>query len=183
MSKVILLIHSRANSGKDTLAKFIKHALQNYKIGTEICPNSAKVKEVARNVFNWDGIKDHKGRGLLINITKAGYDFDPYYWDKINLDKINSLEDSNVFIVSDLRYESTYKYLKQNSNKGDLVLPILLVSARGGEKTGYSEDPSEQGLIIPFALVVKNDGTLMELQQKAEQIADLINVHLNETRE
>ncbi|MGH2331175.1 hypothetical protein [Thermoanaerobacter mathranii] len=65
---LIVLISGYAGSGKDTFADFlIKHLP-----GAQKYAFAESIKKIARKYFKWDGIKDEKGRNLLIGIGAAG---------------------------------------------------------------------------------------------------------------
>ena len=69
MKNKIILIHGKARSGKDTVAEMIRNNCKVRGLSSAINSNAHSVKEVAREVFSWDGVKDERGRRLLIDIT------------------------------------------------------------------------------------------------------------------
>ena len=62
MKNKIILIHGKARSGKDTVAEMIRNNCKVRGLSSAINSNAHSVKEVAREVFSWDGVKDERGR-------------------------------------------------------------------------------------------------------------------------
>ena len=126
--KNIYLISGVAESGKnyfaDVATKFISEspALRHHHI--QFFPFAHSVKEVAKNSFNWDGIKDEKGRALLQLIGDGGRQYDPLIWIKATLNGIDEYHDfvkrngngdrfdNLCYFFTDVRYPNEIKYSK-----------------------------------------------------------------------
>mgnify|MGYP001583728961 FL=1 len=112
--KTILLIGGKAGSGKDTIATLLHKKLNNANTNAYIVHNADKVKQISREVFGWDSLKNDLGRQLLVNVTKTGYDYDKYFWEKytyqfIKTTILKSMKDEFI-IIPDWRYPSTKEY-------------------------------------------------------------------------
>lgn len=100
--------HARA--GKSTVAiPFIKAGFKQVALAD-------KVKEIATELFGWDGKKDEKGRNLLIAIGMLGRQIDPDVWIKYAMEKIKPGE--NV-VIPDIRFKNEATWIK--ASKGILI--------------------------------------------------------------
>ena len=101
-------------SGKTTIAKCICEINPSYNIHSF----GGKIKELARDLFNMDKIKD---RSLLINIANKMKDIDPDVWIKYILKECSNEKNC---VIDDLRFENELEYLKNDPN--DLWYFIVL---------------------------------------------------------
>ena len=72
---LVIIVNGTAQAGKDTFTEaFLRGIKRNMYIPT--CSASLSTvdfeKEVAANLFGWDGVKDEKGRQLLCDLKDAG---------------------------------------------------------------------------------------------------------------
>ena len=125
---IIVCIHGRAGSGKDTLANFlvkknfIKIALadQIKKIAQELWgfnhnhlwgPSSLRNESIPR-------FPDLTPRDVLIKIGDAVNELDPYAWTRLVSEYIERIDSyyyknaKNYFVIPDIRYLREYEYLK-----------------------------------------------------------------------
>lgn len=117
INKVIILICGLKGTGKDTVAmKLIDGMYSKYNYRAFLSPNAFEVKKIAYNIFNWDGVKDTKGRKLLVDVTNAGYNYKPTFWEELNYVNMQGnfikSSDMNFFIVPDWRYKVTEDFFK-----------------------------------------------------------------------
>lgn len=135
---IVVLITGKKGSGKDTVANELQSNLSK----AIIQPNAKRVKEIAKEM-GWNEKKDKEGRKLLVDITNAGYSYDPYMWEKLaykdflSRTKLCSYSTSNsnfeanttmlttlnrtVILVPDWRYESTYNFYSQLVNVSNII--------------------------------------------------------------
>lgn len=182
--KTIILINGVARSGKDTFAEMLIPYLCPYvheddnKTGI-ILPNAFGVKEIARNVYGWDGEKDERGRGLLLDVTKTGYNYDPMFWEKVAVSHLKQLEIRlnkrfDFVVVPDFRYPVTQRYYMAC---GYNTITIQVTRPDHDNELGiHKNDVSEQDLGIEFDYHVVNDSTIEDLDLKAREVAKSILV-------
>lgn len=166
----IILLNAKARHGKDTFAVYLAEELKKRNLSYLISHNAASVKDLAYDYFDWDGIKDDKGRGLLIDITNTGYKYDPYFWEKKN--KINILE-RDFYIIPDWRYIKTLEYFK---NKGYKITTVHIDRTNFENNLGESlkNDSSERGFnSFEFDFEIKNE-SLENLKTYAKIVIDNI---------
>lgn len=169
--RTAILINGKARCGKDTLAKILYRNLAGHINGNiGILPNASSVKELAFQEFMWNRLKDDKGRQLLINITEAGYNYDPYFWEKKTIQKIIR-DNLKVVFIPDWRYYNTYQFFK---DCGFNVIAIHL--ERTHLKNELSEelqnDISEQGFdssVYDYNIINSSD----DLDHLEQLIVDL----------
>lgn len=160
----LILIGGKARSGKDTVAQMI---VDNCEKKTLVIAYADLVKFVATKFLGWNGEKDHHGRTLLQMVgTDLVRKHNPDYWVNFVLTMLNLLPiEAEVIIISDVRF------------KNELLLPMLThtdwisIYVERNQDNGLTADQvahaSEVG-VEPrhFQVVLKNNGTLDELQEK-----------------
>ena len=143
--RTVILINGKAGCGKDTLARILVRGLRDRvekvgKIG--VIHNAKAVKNLAFNEFTWNRLKDNRGRQLLIDITNAGYRYDPCFWEKKTIKDI--LDNNNlVTIIPDWRYETTYHFFK-NSGFRVITLHLDRKKLQSNMCDSLKQDKSEQ---------------------------------------
>lgn len=109
---VVVLINGKARHGKNTLAYILQNILSRKNIKSYIEGNASAVKQLALTEFKWNGLKDDRGRQLLIDITNSGYNYDPFFWEKKTEHSASKIFNLDVLIIPDWRYLNTKKYFK-----------------------------------------------------------------------
>ena len=171
MKNKIILIHCKARSGKDTVAEMIRNNCKVRGLSSAINSNAHSVKEVAREVFSWDGVKDERGRRLLIDITNAGYNYHPNFWEIENTCNYIKPHTNNITLIPDFRYETTYDYFKNYCRVADLELITIHVLRpdHDNELGELQNDVSETHLAtFDYDITIVNNGTLEELESKVD---------------
>jgi len=148
----IIAFAGLAQSGKTTAANFIP--------GVKILSFADPVKQIALSSFNWDGVKDEKGRRLLQVIgTECGRAYDNDIWINKMREQIKICEPLyNVIAIDDCRFDNEPELVKE---LGGIVIEIL---RPGCVPDGHA---SEQG-ISPYLIdkQIMNDGTIEQLKEK-----------------
>lgn len=104
----IILISGKAEAGKTTTAKLISQHLWSDGVRSAIIPYGQYVKDTAKMIFGWNGVKDEAGRTMLQQWgTDKVRTKDPDFW----LDTVERLaricEDTKVLdciIIDDCRF-------------------------------------------------------------------------------
>lgn len=129
MRNKVVLVSGHKGSGKSLFSDILCKSVISYR--TLIVPNAEEVKRIARLDFEWDDIKDTRGRQLLVDITNAGYNYDPYFFEKCSIRRYQEFQslgtDSRpvLFIVPDWRYKCTEKFWRDKAD--DLHLDVITV--------------------------------------------------------
>lgn len=77
----VILLSGKAEAGKTTAAKAMKEALAEHGMKAVIVPYGQYVKDTAKMLFGWDGVKDEAGRQLLQQWgTNTVRKIDPMFW-------------------------------------------------------------------------------------------------------
>jgi hypothetical protein len=152
----IIAFTGLAKSGKTTAANYIP--------GVKILSFADPVKQIALKSFNWDGVKDEKGRRLLQVIgTECGRAYDNDIWVK----KMRELLDKNtghkgIIAIDDCRFDNEAVLVRE------LKGIVIEIHRPGCAPDGHA---SEQG--VSQHLVDKhimNDGTLDDLKNNVLSI-------------
>ncbi|MDR3668744.1 MAG: hypothetical protein P4L35_18035 [Ignavibacteriaceae bacterium] len=146
----IIAFTGLAQSGKTTAANFIS--------GVKILSFADPVKQIALSSFNWDGVKDEKGRRLLQVIgTECGRAYDYDIWVKKMREQIEIYAPLyKVLAIDDCRFNNESELVKE---LGGIVIEI---NRPGCVPDGHA---SEQG-ISPHLIDmhILNDGTIKQLK-------------------
>ena len=157
----IIAFTGLAQSGKTTAANFIP--------GVKILSFADPVKQIALTSFNWDGVKDEKGRRLLQVIgTECGRAYDYDIWVKKMREQIAIYAPLyNVIAIDDCRFNNESELVRE---LGGIVIEII---RPGCAPDGHA---SEQG-ISPDLIDkhIMNNGTLEHLK---ENVLKLINGYI-----
>lgn len=173
----VILICGKAGSGKDTFAKLLEMYLDlddqgNYYERTYIRGNAQSVKDKAVQHYNWNGVKDSKGRQLLIDITNEGYSKDINFWEKETFTEAIMHKEFNnknceYLIIPDWRYPQTVDYFRKVA---DSVTTIRIVRPNLTEGT-HKYHTSENALdLFDVQYEVVNDKDLDYLKGVAKSI-------------
>ena len=139
-----------AQSGKTSAANFIP--------GVKILSFADPVKQIALSSFNWDGVKDEKGRRLLQVIgTECGRAYDNDIWVKKMREQIKIYAPLyDIIAIDDCRFDNESELVKE---LGGMVIEII---RPGCVPDGHA---SEQG-VSPHLIDkrIMNDGTLEQLK-------------------
>lgn len=181
MSYIIGLGHTKG-VGKDTFAKMLEEQFEKRGIYARRMAFADPVYEVAYNLFSWAGMKDkayydanpaEKGvmlpigktpREILIGIGNGLRDISPDVWIELLLARVEKCAD-DVVIITDVRYPNEFMQI----TKRDGVL--LHVTRENAPKTSDPADDALLGFEDKWDYVVKNDGSLEELQELAKSYA------------
>jgi hypothetical protein len=147
----IIAFTGYAKSGKTTAANYIP--------GAKILSFADPVKQIALTAFNWDGVKDEKGRRLLQVIgTECGRAYDYDIWVKKMRELIKKVAPIyEIIAIDDCRFDNEAELVREF---GGMVIEI--------HRTGCAPDghASEQGVsqnLIDKHIV--NDGTFDQLKE------------------
>lgn len=179
----IILINGKKRHGKNTVADIIKRFIPLGRSVIEV-GNADEVREIAKRVFNWDGVKDDKGNKLLINVTDAGYNYDPFFWEKKSRDTIEVFKTTSrrypdYVLVPDWRYKSTYDYWAHLAMTHDDISVTTIQVFRPNFDNEVSDfvksDKSENMLFgFPFDYKIINEGDLDTLRGAVRIITENI---------
>lgn len=155
-----------AYAGKSTSAAYMKDA-KPYRV---VIPFAFRLKEIARNVFGWDGRKDEKGRRLLQLIgTEVAREYNPNFWVNAWKDLIletyrGSFIAPTLIIADDVRFDNEAQLIRL---WGGSIVEI--VRPEGPKLVSFhaSEVGVHRSLIDQ---TVMNSGTLEDLRSSIESL-------------
>ena len=157
---MIIGISGKLQSGKDTVADYLVK-----KYGFVRVAFADKLKEIARDLFFWDGQKDDYGRKLLQDIGMKMREVKNDVWVNYILQKVNDkrLVTKN-WVITDVRFK----------NEADLVHlsggDLWRVNRQLDRSNEFDKHPSETELdnYENFTTIINNFGTLNELYEKID---------------
>lgn len=163
-NRVTILICGKASSGKTTFATVLAQEINKLaEDKARVIHNAQTVKTIAEACFSWDKEKDAKGRQLLLDITSAGYNYDPFHWEKeteLMFRRYKSIfEDQEILIIPDWRYKSTYDFF----SKYGRVIPVHIerFNQQDGTHSNHSSENDFKKFPKKFSIV--NNGDIEDL--------------------
>lgn len=175
----VLLISGLAGAGKTTLANYLQSSLEKDVFVVSRLSFATPIKNIAKECFGWDGIKDDKGRKLLQVIgTEAGRNYDEHIW--VNKARKEILEDffSHFYIIDDWRFPNEEYVLSRE--------PLInVIKMRIKRRSQYRDvfdhhlytHPSENSLPedeLYYDYFINNSKSLQHLRIIAKNIAENI---------
>ena len=182
---LIVGLSGKAESGKDTFAKYatdVVNSCAKYwglkRILVKRVGFADALKEEASLHYNWNGVKDEKGRSLLQELGQKRRAEDENYWVKkvfsnmqdemFSFYKENPKHIHGVIFITDLRFKNEKEFLSKTKEFSELFGETKFVSVRI-ERSGHSNRlTAEQRNNISecdlddevFDYIVENNGEL-----------------------
>lgn len=159
----VILVNGRKGCGKDTFADILIHHLMLKGYNVAKIGNADYVRELARDRYNWDGVKDNKGRQLLLDVTQAGYNYDPFFFEKITYARAKK-QQLDIVVIPDWRYEATYTYMCEEVGHDNVITVRVQRDKTTINTPTLDNHVSEIGLdTFEFNHTVTNKGTILDL--------------------
>ena len=166
----VVLITGMSGSGKDTLAELLALYLDEKNLTVWIQHNADPVKYMADVYFDVDNYKTNEGKRIMMGITDLMYSTDAYYFEKINMKKVP--KDTDVLIIPDWRYLNTKYYFE---GKEDEVYTVMVRRTNARDYSAEVKKKEERLLSrLEPLVVINNDGTIIDLEHMAENLANCI---------
>ena len=170
----VVLITGMSGSGKDTLAELLALYLDDKNLNVWIQHNADPVKYMANVYFDIDNYKTNEGKRIMMGITDLMYSTDAYYFEKINMKKVP--KDTDVLIIPDWRYLNTKYYFE---GKEDEVYTVMVQRTNARDYTTEVKRKEERLLSnLEPLVVINNDGTIIDLEHTAENLANYVALDL-----
>ena len=167
----VVLITGMSGSGKDALAELLALYLDEKDLTVWIQHNADPVKYMANVYFDVDNYKTDEGKKIMMGITDLMYSTDAFYFEKINMKKVP--KDTDVLIIPDWRYLNTRYYFEGKEENEVYTVMVQRKNARD-----YTEEvkKKEERLLsnLEPLVVINNDGTIIDLEHMAENLANCI---------
>ena len=181
MSKIIV-ISGKSGHGKDEAANYIKKRLTARGLHCVILHFADLVKFFCREVYNWDGIKDIKGRTLLQHVgtdtVRACY---PDYWAEVVSQFLAATAaDYDVAIVPDARFPNEIEVMDKH-NSSVFTLRVKRFNQDGSKYLNpkmtdlQHKHPSETSLdFSKFDCVIENH-SLEDFHKKLDELLESLD--------
>lgn len=173
-STKIVCIGGKAQNGKDTTAGFLKEHLESLGKKVLIAHQADLLKNMARDMFGWDGKKDEKGRHLLQYLgTDVIRKRDPDFWVDHLVRSFSALDDVwDVVLVPDTRFPNEIEKFKEAGFETTYIR-----IHRPNFKSPLTEEQQKHKSEIAlddykFDMLVYNDGTLEDLKKQTASLAE-----------
>lgn len=192
----VLAITGKAQSGKSTareiLRKLVKKRYGDKDWHVEWTPFAGKLKEIAFDLFRWDGDKElyypmegtdeelikpipDAGRQLLINIGQVMRSIRPAVWAEYIYNLIRERVDdrlkNTIYVVDDLRFKNELDVMNRFGKD------FVLIKIHRNEQLDI-DDISEKDLDDldenKYNLIIDNNGTEEDLEKEIAKILPLL---------
>lgn len=170
----VIVISGKAQHGKDTTAGFMKDILEQNGKRVLITHYGDLVKYVCTKFFNWDGVKDDKGRTLLQFVgTDIIRTQKPDYWVDFVCDMIEMFDGQwDYVLIPDCRFPN--EVMKCRERKFDTIhIRVIRPNFDNGLTEEQKKHPSEVALddSTPDVALLNND-TLSCLYEKVNVLVN-----------
>jgi len=173
---LVILVSGKKGVGKTYIAEKLCQLLRDNDYTADIKHFADQVKKCAIQFFNWDSVKDTKGRKLLQQIGGIGREYNEDLWVSYLVDSIEEdLFLYDIYIVDDWRFPNEEDYLRKSN------FYVFTVRVESNERGDYSDtDPSEIALPIIktdsefenyYDFVIDNDE---DIEEKLKTILEVI---------
>ncbi len=179
----VIMISGKSYSGKDTFANIMKRELEQSGKRCTILHYADPVKFFAKQVYNWDGVKDKAGRTLLQHLgTDCVRAYDQDYWAKTIAIFIAAIKnDFDYIFIPDARFENEIN-ITSYYNPGAITIRINRINSDGSPYINPNftltqlVHPSETSLDNwkYFDYIVSNSDDMQSFEAEAKRIAKLI---------
>ena len=180
--KHIIIITGEAESGKDTVAAFIKSYFYEQGKRVLLTHYADMLKYSCINYFDWDGRKDETGRSILQYVgetIRKKYDEDfwvDYLWTMLDM----SSDNWDVAIIPDARHENEInvgiRTIVMDSKPKVDTIKIVRKNHENSLTDEQRNDSSETDVEkLKTGYIIINDGTLDDLKEKATKVAEKID--------
>ena len=157
---LIVGLSGKAESGKDTFAKYATNVVNSCakywnlkRIIVKRVGFADALKEESSMHYNWNGVKDEKGRSLLQELGQKRRAEDENYWVKkvfrnmqdemFSFYKENPKPIHGVIFITDLRFKNEKEFLSNTKEFSELFGGTKFVSVRI-ERSGHSNRLTEE---------------------------------------
>lgn len=167
----VIMISGKAQHGKDTIADYLKTALEAEGYTVLITHYGDLVKYVCKAFFGWNGEKDNQGRTLLQYVgTDVIRKHDKNYWVRF-IDQMLTFFYGvwDYVLIPDCRFPNEINYLKETGwdSRHIRVIRDGFISPLTEEQQAH---PSETALDnVSPDYYIHNDGSLDDLRIKIVQ--------------
>lgn len=175
----IITISGKAEAGKDTFALMLKKIAQ-YK-GKKVCVlhYADLLKQIATNIYGWDGIKDYAGRRLLQRLgTDIVRKVDENFWADSVKRLIKVLyNEFDLFIIPDARFENEILKNDKNFEYSDKAIAINIlrpnyINLLDKEQQNHQSETALDNKSSIFDYTIVNDSTINNLTKEAISLMD-----------
>ena len=135
---MIIMITGKAGCGKDTAYKIIK------KYATRLVKRYAfadPLKDIAYKA-GWDGIKDERGRKLLVSLGKAINQYQKNFFVFETANAITEDKDISTKVITDFRLHSEYKAMREWFPSCEQIV-LIKIFGRASEYGKTTDDVTE----------------------------------------
>lgn len=167
----VILLSAKAQFGKDTTANILKDLFEQDNKKVLIAHYADLLKYMCKHFFDWNGIKDDKGRTILQYVgTDVIRNKQPNYWVDFIISVLNLFEDEwDYVLIPDTRFPNEIDIMKKSFDT------IALRIERDGFDNGLSEEQKNHISEIAlddykFDYIVNNNGTYEDLIETCKEV-------------
>lgn len=168
---IVIPISGKAQHGKDTTAKVLKHELSRKGYKVLITHYGDLLKYICKEFFNWNGLKDKRGRTLLQTIgTERVRSQNENYWVDFIISILTMFNGEWDFVlIPDTRFPNEINKIR-DSGFDTIHLNIIRPNFDNGltpEQLSHSSETALDSTIPDFN--IHNDGSVEDLKEKIDK--------------
>ena len=175
----ILILHAKAEAGKDTCAKIMKEQYEAIGKRVIIIAFADLVRFLLTKYYGITEFKTPEGRTRIQNFaTEKIRGQDPSFWARhVAMFLYFVKDDFDIAIIPDWRFENEFMYIYKTFG-ADIVRPILItrtdvcsVDNMTEEQRSHVSETQLDSLQVSFySAVIHNDGTIAELTETIQNL-------------
>ena len=173
---MIIMLTGKAGCGKDTAYKIMeKYANKSTKRYAFADP----LKDIAYKA-GWDGIKDERGRKLLVSLGKAINQYQKNFFVFETANAITEDKDINTKVITDFRLPCEYKAMREWFPLCERIV-LIKIFGRASEYGRTTDDITERDISEDdigrcFDFIVDNSGSYSEFENNIKYIVKELNL-------
>ena len=173
---MIIMLTGKAGCGKDTAYKIMKkYANKSIKRYAFADP----LKNIAYGA-GWDGIKDEKGRKLLVSLGKAINQYQKNFFVFETANAITEDKDISTKVITDFRLPCEYKAIREWFPSCERIV-LIKIFGRASEYGRTTDDVTERDISEDdigrcFDFIVDNSGSYLEFENNIKYIVKELNI-------
>jgi DNA polymerase III delta prime subunit len=170
----VLLISGKAGVGKSTMAKHIASEAFG-KVDTELFPFAYSIKQVATEVFGWNGKKDGAGRELLQQLGQIGRKYNASIWAEATTHRMHNMPISAIhptlYLVDDWRFPNEYLHVGAYFTTHTMrITARSRQTLQGPQAVEVSETSLDNWANNEFDFTFDNENSLSNLEHTAKVV-------------
>lgn len=157
----IIILNGKGTVGKDTFAQQLSSLCK-----TKIYSTIDNIKQIALNDFQWDGVKDFKGRKLLSDLKLASMNYNEKPYNDMIDAILKAQEDNFDLFICMIRDISEIEKISNDDRFINDVFTVIITS-ENTKNVSFGNVADDSVFDFIYDYYIYNDGTIQDLHDSA----------------